>query len=138
MHDYHNIDAWRRAHALSIAIDRTTRLFARRGYAYLRTQLAKASDSIPHNIVEGAVADTKKEFARFLTISIRSANETESRLLTARDLSLVSPDEWAQLSAETVEVRKMIFGYRKKILLEVAEEEARKEKGRRGRPADND
>jgi four helix bundle protein len=45
----------------------------------------------------------------------QSANETEHHLLSARELDLISPDDWQKYSAETVEVRKMIFGYRKKV-----------------------
>jgi len=107
--------AWQRAHALGIAIHRLTRGFTRAGYAHLRSQLVKAADSISETIVEGCGADSNKEFARFLDISIKSANETESRLLKARDLGLVSHDDWQKHSAETVEIRKMTFGYRKKI-----------------------
>ena len=59
---------------------------------------------------------TNKEFARYLDISIKSANETEHHLLSARDHALISPDDWAHHTKETIEVRKMIFGYRSKVL----------------------
>jgi len=59
---------------------------------------------------------TNKEFARYLDMSIKSANETEGHLLSARDLELVPFDIWRKHSDETVEIRKMIFGYRKKVL----------------------
>lgn len=55
-------------------------------------------------------------FARFLDVSIKSANETESRLLTARDLELIALDRWQKYSGETVEVRKMIYAYKNKVL----------------------
>lgn len=61
-------------------------------------------------------ASTNKDFARFLDVSIKSANETEGRLLAARDLGLIAPDAWQKYSAETIEVRKMIYAYRKKVL----------------------
>jgi len=37
-------------------------------------------------------------------------------LLKARDHNLIPPDDWNRFTAETVEVRKMIFGYRKQVL----------------------
>jgi len=49
-------------------------------------------------------------------MSIKSANETEGHLLTARDLALFSLDEWEKFTAETIEIRKMTYGYRKKLL----------------------
>ena len=123
MQDFKHMQAWRRAHALAIALHRLARGFSRAGYANLRGQLTRAADSISANIVEGCGAATKKEFARFLDISIKSANETEHHLISARDLDLVSPDEWQKHTAETIEIRKMIYGYRKKILLTIQSED---------------
>jgi len=82
----------------------------------LQAQLTNAADSVPANIVEGCGASTKKEFARFLEMSIKSANEAEYHLLSARDKLLISPNDWQRYTAETIEVRKMIYGYRKKLL----------------------
>jgi four helix bundle protein len=116
MQDFKHIKAWQRAHALAIAIDKATRHFGRRQYANLRSQLTRAADSISSNIVEGCGADTNKEFARFLDMSIKSANETEYRLLESRDLDLLEDATWQGFTDETIEVRKMIFGYRRKVL----------------------
>ena len=116
MQDFKHIRAWQRAHALSIALHKLADSFAKPGYAHLRSQLTRAADSMANNIVEGCGAETNKEFARFLEMSIKSANEVESRLLSARGLELISFDEWQRHGAETVEIRKMTYGYRKKIL----------------------
>jgi four helix bundle protein len=116
MRDFKHIKAWHRAHALGIAIHRLTDGFSRAGHAHLRSQLTRAADSIAANIVEGCGAATRKELARFLDIAIKSANETEHHLLSARDLNLISPDDWNHFTTETIEVRKMIFGYRKRVL----------------------
>ena len=116
MQDFKHIQAWRRAHALGIALHRATRNYARRGFSHLRTQLTKAADSIAATIVEGCGAATNKEFARFLDMSIKSANETEHHLLTAKDHGLMSPDAWQRFTAETIEVRKMTYGYRRSVL----------------------
>jgi four helix bundle protein len=55
-----------------------------------------------------------KDLARFLDMSIKSANETEHHLLSSRDLGLLSPNDWQQRSAEGVEIRKMIYGDRER------------------------
>jgi four helix bundle protein len=123
MRDFKRIKAWQRAHALSIAINKLTRSFTRRGHGQLRTQLNRAAGSIAANIVEGCGASSNKEFARYLEISISSANEAEYHLLAARDFALVSEDEWEKYSSETIEVRKMVFGYRKKVLGDSGDEE---------------
>jgi hypothetical protein len=49
-------------------------------------------------------------------MSIKFANETEGHLLTTRDLDLFSPDEWQKFTAETIEIRKMVYTYRKKVI----------------------
>ena len=86
--------------------------FGRKGHAKLRAQLTSAAHSIATNVVEGCGAVTHKEFARFLDISIKSANETEYHLLASHDLELISDAEWEKCTRETIEVRKMIYAYR--------------------------
>ena len=116
MQDFKHIKVWQRAHALSIELQKATRHYARADYSRLRAQITGAADSIGDTIVEGCGAATNKEFARFLDISIKSANETEGHLLKARDLDLMSQDAWRSFTAETVEIRKMTYSYRKKVL----------------------
>ena len=116
MRDFKKILAWQRAHALSITIDKRTKVFLRRGYRPLRTQITRSASSIAATISEGCGADTNKEFARFLTMAVKSATETENHLIDARDLQLISPNLWSALTGETIEVRKMIIGYRRRVL----------------------
>ncbi len=65
---------------------------------------------------EGCGAATNKEFARFLDMSIKSDNELEYHLLESRDLDLLALPIWQGFNDETIEIRKMIFVYRKKVL----------------------
>lgn len=116
MQDFRHIKAWQRAHALAVALHKRTHNFSRLGYSRLRAQLTGAADSIGDTIMEGAGAATAKEFARFLDMSIKSANETEGHLLKARDLHLLSPDEWQAFTAEVVEIRKMTNSSRRTML----------------------
>ena len=116
MRNFRKIRVWQRAHALAIALDKLTRGFRRKGYSDLRAQLTRAAKSVAANIVEGCAAVSNKDFARFLGMSIDSANETEYHLLTAHDLDLISPEDYHKHTAETIEVRKMIIGYRKTLL----------------------
>lgn len=120
MRDYRKIKAWQRAHALSIAMYKLTSGYRRAGFAGLRAQLTRAAGSISTNIVEGCGAPSNKEFARYLAMSVDSANETEYHLLTSRDLSLIKPNDWKKYTAETIEVRKMVYSYRVKVLSDEA------------------
>jgi four helix bundle protein len=116
MQDFRHIKAWQRAHALAVALHKRTRNFSRLGFSRLRAQITGAADSIGDTIAEGAGAATVKEFARFLDMSIKSANETEGHLLKARDLDLFSPEEWQADTAEVIEIRKMTYSYRRTML----------------------
>ena len=116
MRDYRKIKAWQRAHALSIAMYKLTSGYRRAGFAGLRAQLTRAAGSISTNIVEGCGAPSNKEFARYLAMSVDSANETEYHLLSARDRRVLVHHEWQRLSAEAVAVRRMTYAYRKKLL----------------------
>jgi four helix bundle protein len=116
MRDFKRLEIWRRAHALAIALYKATAGYGRLGYGHLRSQLMRAADSMATNIAEGCGADSNREFARFLDMSIKSANETENHLISAFDLHLMPRENWLRYSAETIEIRKMTFGYRKKVL----------------------
>jgi four helix bundle protein len=78
--------------------------------------MISAAESIAFNIVEGCGSATQKEFARFLDISIKSSCELEYQLQLATDCGVLSRSDWQQLSAETVEIRRMICGLRRRVL----------------------
>lgn len=116
MQDYRQIKAWQRAHVASIAIHRLVDGFTRKGHAHLRSQLVRAADSVPSNIVEGCRSATAADFARFLDVAIKSATEVEYRLQLARDLDLIEPETCAKLTNEIVEIRKMTYVYRRRVI----------------------
>ena len=76
----------------------------------------RAAESIIFNIVEGCGAASRKEFARFLDIGIKSACELEAELQMVRDIGLLSQEVWATLSSETVAMRRMTYSLRKSVL----------------------
>jgi four helix bundle protein len=114
--DYHRLEIWRRAHALAIAVHEEARGLRGNEFAALRSQLARAADSVAATIVEGSGAASVREFARFLDMSIKSASETEYHLLSARDRGALVDARWRQLSNEVVAIRRMTFTYRKRLL----------------------
>ncbi len=85
-------------------------------FAALRSQLTRAADSVAATIVEGCGAASAREFARFLDMSIKSASETEYHLLSARDRRALIDRRWRQLSTEAVEIRRMTYAYRQRLL----------------------
>jgi four helix bundle protein len=116
MQPFRRLDVWKRAHAHALNVRKATRAFPRRGYTSLKSQIIDAAESVPFNIVEGCGADTNKEFARFLGISIKSTMELEAELQMARDCRVLSLRDWQLLTRETIEIRRMLWGLRKKVL----------------------
>ena len=77
--------------------------------------------SIGANIVEGRGKTSEAEFARYLRSSINSANELEYHLIVARDLNAISKIHYLKLTAQTIEVRKMLYGLLDRINARKAE-----------------
>jgi four helix bundle protein len=116
MQSFRRLHVWERAHQFALDVRKATHSFPRTGYGELKSQLISAAESIPTNIVEGAGASSRKEFARYLDISIKSTFEVEYQLQLAKDNAILLPDEWEALSNEVVEIRRMLYGLRKAVL----------------------
>ena len=116
MQNIRELRVWERSHLFALEVRRATRTFPRTGYADLKSQLVRAAESIPYNIVEGCAAATRREFARFLDISVKSTSEVEYQLLLARDNGVLRPNSYEMLSREVVEIRKMLCALRKTLL----------------------
>ena len=116
MQDFRRLLVWQRAHELVLGVRRAIRRFPRSERGSLKFQMVNAAESIAFNIVEGCGSTSSKEFGRFLDICIKSACELEYQLQLATDCDLLSRQIGSSLSRETVEIRRMLCGLRKKVL----------------------
>jgi len=116
MQDFRRLLVWQRAHSFALDMHPAIDAFPRRKHAELKVQMRRATDSITNNIVEGCAAATRLEFARYLDISIKSASEVDYQLQLARDLGAISYATWEPLAREVVELRKMLWGLRRRVL----------------------
>src|SRR5688500_7464721 len=108
MQDYHKLLVWEKAHELAVNVHRATRSFQRAGCLGLRSQIIRAAESVPTNIVEGCYASTPREFARFLDISIKSTGELEYQIQLASGYRALTAEQSSTLTTATIEVRKML------------------------------
>ena len=115
--DFRRLRVWQRAHIFVLEIRRATEAFPRVGYSEMKSQIRRAAESIASNIVEGCAAASRKEFARYLDISIKSSSEVEYRLQLARDLKLLRRDAWEPLANEVIALREMVSALRRAVLL---------------------
>lgn len=116
MQDHRKLKVWIRSTALAVATRNATDRFPRKGYSSLRDQMIRSAESIPFNIAEGCGASSRKEFARYLSVSIKSTSELESQLDLSREYGILPRNAWEKATKESEEIRKMLHGLRKKVL----------------------
>ena len=115
MSDFRKLQVWQKAHAPSLESATFARPFARKRSG-LADQITRAADAIPSHIAEGRGSSTDVDFARYVTMAIKEANELESHLQRAVDRELCPQGEHATITAATIEVRKMLIELRKRLL----------------------
>jgi four helix bundle protein len=116
MQDHRKLEIWNMSCALAVAVRAAGDRFPRRGFAELKEQMISATESMAHTIVEGCGADSQKEFARYLGLSIKSNRELEGELELARRNHIMSNHDYRRLTDETILIRKKTRTLRKKVL----------------------
>jgi four helix bundle protein len=115
LQDFRKLDVWKRAHELVLAIYRATQVVPKEEIFGVSMQLRRTATAIPTRIAEGCGRDSNPEFMVDLRRGQAACNETEYLLLLAKDLGYLKPEMYDSLNAETVEVRKMIYGLLRKL-----------------------
>lgn len=115
MADFRKLRVWQVAQEIAIDAHRVTARMRGAKSAALRDQLMRAAMSVPTNIVEGSAHASPREFARFLQYSLASVSELEGHVQLARDLELMTEQDFTPLLGRIVEVRKMLHGLLKKV-----------------------
>ncbi len=116
MQDFRRLRVWQSAHELLLAIKEVVRSLPKTVPSDSRSQLIRAADSIVSNIVEGCGAATRREFARYLDIGIKSASEVDHRLQLLRDEGNLRYEVWQPRSERVIRVRKMVYRLRSSVI----------------------
>jgi four helix bundle protein len=94
---YQRLKAWQRCHELCVAVFRSTRSWPAEERYGLSAQARRAAHSVAANIAEGSAKKGKAEFRRYLNISLGSLSELSYTLLLAKELEILSGQEWQSL-----------------------------------------
>jgi four helix bundle protein len=114
--DFKKLKVWRKGHALALNVHRVATRVRGADNASLRSQIIRAAMSIPTNIVEGTGQKSGKEFGRFIGFALNSATELEYHLIVARDIRVIGAGDFESLSAQAIEVRKMLHGLQNRVV----------------------
>jgi four helix bundle protein len=99
---------WEKAHELTLLVYRATKPFPTDERYGVTAQLRRSAVSIPSNVAEGFGRTSERDRARFLDISVGSANELEYLLLLSRDLEYLPAADYDQLRKGVIAVRRML------------------------------
>jgi len=105
---FEELKIWQISLSLSNEIDTIAKQFPKIELFSLSTQIKKAADSVNLNIAEGCMGQSKAEFSRFLTYSVRSGLEVVSCLFMAQTRNYISTEQFQQLYSEYEQLCKMI------------------------------
>jgi four helix bundle protein len=115
MGDYKKLKVWEKGHSLAVRVHRAAKAIRDSRQASLRSQMIRAAESIPTNIVEGSRQSSSREFARFLSYALNSASELEYQLILAREIGATPEVETSALIEDLIEVRKMLHGLIRRV-----------------------
>jgi len=89
---FHKLVVWQKSMELVKDIYVLTRQLPKDELFGLMSQMRRASVSIPSNIAEGVLRNSKKELHRFLMIALGSSAELETQLILVTDIHSLPTD----------------------------------------------
>ena len=110
MQDFHQLDVWKRAHELALAVYRNSRDLPREEGFGVMMQMRRAALNIPTRIAEGSGRGSNIEFGNDLRRAAAHCSELEYLVLVVKDLGYWKEPVAESLTGEVTEVRKMLSG----------------------------
>ncbi len=102
--------AWKNAIDLAVVVYDVTERWPNSETYGLSSQVRRAAVSVPANIAEGQGRNGKKEFLRFLYISMGSLREVETLLVVARRVGLLDEAAFDKVAKSCLQARKPLRG----------------------------
>lgn len=112
MKTHKDLDVWKKGIVLVEGVYKVSGSFPKDEIYTLVSQLRRSAISVPSNIAEGAARKSKKEYLRFLYISMGSLSELETQLVIAKRLGYI--DE-TNLFASIELLRKKLLNFIKYV-----------------------
>jgi four helix bundle protein len=107
---HRDLIVWQRSMTLAIIVYRLSGAFPQSEAYGLRAQIHRAAVSVPSNIAEGHARRSRRDFTRFISISLGSLAEVDTQLILATELGYCDRDSVAEAFALIEECQKMLHG----------------------------
>lgn len=107
--NYKHLLIWQKSMDLVEETYRLIKLLPQEETYALANQMRRAAVSIPSNIAEGQARKSKKDFIKFLLISVGSKSELETQLLICCRLNYLTESQIHKALMLCDEVSKMIY-----------------------------
>lgn len=112
---YHKLNVWSEAHKLVLMVYKSSEDFPRTETMGLTSQLRRAAVSVPANIVEGHVKNSKKEFLLYLDHANGSLVEVEYYFELAQSLKFLTDEQYEILENQRTIVGNLLHGFIKAL-----------------------
>ena len=102
-------DIKHRSYIFAVEVINLIRGFPRETASFVVSkQLVRSATSIGANLVESQASSSRKEFANFVRIALKSANETKFWLQLSADTNLSDSGKSKELLEEVIEIAKIL------------------------------
>lgn len=112
---FEGLEVWKFALDFTKDVYRITKDFPKEEIFGLTNQIRRASVSIASNIAEGSASPSKKEFARFIAISLGSAAEVKAQIIIANEINFLNEKVKNELIEKINRIGRMLKGLERSL-----------------------
>lgn len=116
MKDFKKLLVWQKALEITELVFKFSETLPSGEKFGIRSQITRASVSIPSNIAEGSSRDSTKEYAHYLSIALGSSFELETQLIFCSNVKIGNDELNKRIIEENQTCQKMLSNFRIKIL----------------------
>lgn len=115
MSTFRDLKVWQKSMTLVSRIYVETKSFPKEEKYGLVSQIRRCAISVPSNIAEGYSRKSRKDFRRFLNISMGSLFEMQTQILIANNLNYLKNQTVENLFERSREVERMLSSFIRSI-----------------------
>ena len=108
IHSYKDLKVWQKALDLVVEVYRVAKLLPREETYGLSDQMRRAAVSIPSNIAEGKMRNTRREYVNFLYMARGSNAELQTQCYICAQVHYITEEELIKVLSLSDEVGRMI------------------------------